>query len=214
MKTTTITIKRLKKDGTFDRALMDNIAAVLEREGLVVLPVDSIYGYAAVYQSRSLPTMLKTSSKDEREAIRLISSFKMLEMVAAVDKMEFDFLHRIWPAEVTVHLSSIEKQDETVQVRMPRSRFVLDIIEQIGKPLVYLPLLDREGKPVYQKKEIQRVATEKCDCLLIVDEMCKNHALPTVIGLTKGGMEVLREGRVSSEELKSLYFLGKDDAGI
>ena len=58
---TTITIKRLKKDGTFDRAQMNALTAVLAQEGLVVLPVDSIYGYATMYHSRSFPTMLKNA---------------------------------------------------------------------------------------------------------------------------------------------------------
>ena len=51
-------------------------------------------------------------------------------------------------------------------------------------------------------------------CRLIVDEACKEHSLPSVIDITGGSVEVLYEGRVSTDEIKSLYFLGADDSDI
>jgi len=38
--------------------------------------------------------------------------------------------------------------------------------------------------------------------------------MPTVVDISGETLAILNEGRVSAEEIKSLYFLGKDDSAI
>lgn len=214
IKTEVLTLKKLKKDGSIDSSIVDSIAQSLVRDKIVLLPVDGIYGIVSIQEEKTLAAIDHVNGLKDNTVFRLISSFKMLDELASVSKMEFDFLHRIWPGEPVVMMKDIANRSRVIPVRMPRGKYKQDIVEQVGRPLHYAPLLDKEKKPVYRKKDIIDSLEDKIDMLLIVDEFCKEHGLPTVVDISGGSLAILNEGRVSAEEIKSLYFLGKDDSAI
>ncbi len=214
MKTEIITIKKLKKDGTIDRAMSRRIADYLINDKTVLMPVDCIYGLVAIMGGQSLSHIPKLSHEKAEHVVRIVSSFKMLDEIAFITKLEFDFLHRIWPGELIVYVKDIKSNNLSIPVRMPRSRYQQDIVEQVESPLVYATLYDAGHSVLYRKKDIIDALEDKIDCMLIVDEFCKEHTMPSVVDISKGSLTIINEGRVSAEEIKSLYFLGKDDAVI
>jgi tRNA A37 threonylcarbamoyladenosine synthetase subunit TsaC/SUA5/YrdC len=211
MKTDIITIKKLKKDGTIDSAITRTLFELIKSGKVVLMPVDSIYGFVSLYEPRCMALIERLSGDTDDQVIRMISSFKMLDEIANINKTEFDFLHRIWPGELIVHVENLKSGGKAIPVRMPKSKYQQEIIDTVGRPLIYATLLDPNGKPIYLKKDIIKILDGKIDCLLIIEEFCKEHTLPSVLDISKGTLNILNEGRVSAEEIKSLYFLGKDD---
>jgi tRNA A37 threonylcarbamoyladenosine synthetase subunit TsaC/SUA5/YrdC len=213
-KTEILSIKKLKKDGSIDAGIIRSIAQSLAKHKTVLMPVDSIYGIVSTQEEKTRGAIEHVNGHRDNSVIWMISSFKMLDELAAVSKMEYDFLHRIWPGELIVIMKDIAGGPRAIPVCMPRGKFKQEIIEQVGQPLLYTPLLGRDGKPVYRKKDLVDILSGKIDMLLIIDEFCKEHGLPTIVDISRGSLAIVNEGRVSSEELKSLYFLGKDDAAL
>jgi tRNA A37 threonylcarbamoyladenosine synthetase subunit TsaC/SUA5/YrdC len=211
MKTDIITIKKLKKDGTIDSAITKTLFEMIKSGKVVLMPVDSIYGFVSLHEPRCMALIERLSGDTEDHVIRMISSFKMLDEIANINKSDFDFLHRIWPGELIVHVDNLKNRGRAIPVRMPKSKYQQEIIDDLGRPLIYATLLDPNRKSIYQKKEIIKTLDGKIDCLLIIEEFCKEHTLPSVLDISKGTLNILNEGRVSAEEIKSLYFLGKDD---
>lgn len=211
MKTNIITLKRLKKDGTLDASISETVAEIIRSGKPVLMPVDFMYGFLGKNERIIHGVVKRRVDGMSGKCVRIISSFKMLDEIASVGKFEFDFLHRIWPGEITVFMKGVEEHNPSIPVRMPRSHYTQDIIERTGIPLFFLPLLDHHDAPLYRRKEIIASFDGKIDCMLIVDELCREHTPPSVVDISSGGLEILSEGRVSAEEIKSLYFLGKGD---
>ncbi|HOO73444.1 MAG TPA: Sua5/YciO/YrdC/YwlC family protein [Spirochaetota bacterium] len=205
-----IELKKLKKDGSLDSRVFRILSGALKKGQFVAIPVDGIYGMAASYDDDSLDTICKVTGQENHHIERLVSSFKMLDLIAEIDKLEFDFLHRIWPGEIVVRLEKHANRTQTVAVRMPKSKYVEDLINVIETPLYFTP----GGGHVYKKNDVIKRFKDKCDYLVIINEFCKDHNEPSIVDISGGSLEILNEGRISAEEIKSLYFLGKDDISL
>ncbi|MGL4368878.1 MAG: hypothetical protein ACRCUT_04295, partial [Spirochaetota bacterium] len=96
-----VRIRRLKKDGSADRAVYQSVISVLSGGSTVVLPVDGIYGLAAVPGKDYVPPDMGSGAADF-----LINEFSLLEGRAKITKAEYDFLMRIWPDEISVILDT------------------------------------------------------------------------------------------------------------
>jgi tRNA A37 threonylcarbamoyladenosine synthetase subunit TsaC/SUA5/YrdC len=212
MKTETISIKKLKKDGTIDSSITRSLSEMIKSGKTVLMPVDAIYGIVCLDDHRNREIIELITGDSDAHIVRMVSSFKMLNEISNIDKLEFDFLHRIWPGELIVYVEDISVKGKAIPVRMPRSKYQQDIIDHVGKPCLYSALLDQDIKPMYRKKDFIESLVGRLDCLLIIDEFCKEHTLPSVVDISKGTLTIINEGRVSTEEIKSLYFLGKDDS--
>jgi tRNA A37 threonylcarbamoyladenosine synthetase subunit TsaC/SUA5/YrdC len=203
-----LNLKKLKKDGSIPWENVETISRRIEHGDLFILPVDSIYGIVGLYCNETIEkiTELTGDIRDNIEVV--ISNFKMLEEMAVVGKTNYDFLRRIWPGEVIVQLRNRACfHNSNFLMRMPRHKYVLDIINSIGKPLVYLPLKTPVRKMVLNDKDIIKRFKNICP-ILIIDEFLKDHTSPTLIDLSCDNIVILNEGRVCAEEIKSLYFLG------
>jgi tRNA A37 threonylcarbamoyladenosine synthetase subunit TsaC/SUA5/YrdC len=212
MKTEIISIKKLKKDGSIDASITRSLSEMIKSGKTVLMPVDAIYGLVCLNEPRHREQIERLTGDTDEHMVRMISSFKMLNDIANIDKLEFDFLHRIWPGELIVYVEDNSPGRKGIPVRMPRSKYQQDIIDHVGKPCLYAAMLDHEKKPLFRKKDIISALDGRIDCLLIIDEFCKEHTLPSVVDISKGTLSIINEGRVSTEEIKSLYFLGKDDS--
>jgi L-threonylcarbamoyladenylate synthase len=213
-----IIIKNLKKDGSLGEEVVAGAAGALQAGGVVVLPIDNIYAAAGIASPDMEARISRLIQRSKKRYIRLISNFKMLDHLAEFSKEDYDFLNRIWPGEVTavLKMKNGSTSRTTIAVRFPRSKYVQAIISRLDSPLIFANLYKGIGRqPVYKKNEILRLA-QGADYSLIVEELCRKHQLSSLIDISASSLEILREGRVSTEEITSLYFLGReggDDAG-
>jgi tRNA threonylcarbamoyl adenosine modification protein (Sua5/YciO/YrdC/YwlC family) len=208
-------LKKLKKDGSLPDSAVEKTAAAISRGGVVVLPVDNIYavaGVASLDVEKRIARMIKNPKK---RFVHLISSYKMLDDLAMISKTEYDFLNRIWPGEITVimKMKNGHGADGSIAVRYPHAKYVLDIVELVGVPLVFANIYRPITRfPMYRKNDILRSFTRTADLILLVEEFCRRHTPATIIDISAELLKVVREGKVTSEEIKSLYFLGRDEA--
>lgn len=209
-----IELKRQKKDGSLDQKIINAIVANLYNKKIILLPVDCIYGFIGLFSKENEEKICKISGLEEESLVRLISSFRMLDGIAQIGKLEFDFLHRIWPGEITVYLNKPGLRKQIVPVRMPRSKYMLDIISLIDHPLYYGIVPSEEQWHIYDKQRLIKKYKNLADMLVLIDEFCKEHSEPSIVDISKGSIEIINNGRVASEEIKSLYFLGKDDISV
>ncbi|MCX8124684.1 MAG: Sua5/YciO/YrdC/YwlC family protein [Spirochaetes bacterium] len=208
-----IIVKKLKKDGSLDADIIHKVTEILHKNGIVVLPVDSQYeivGIANPTVENKLRHIIKSKSK---KFVRLIASFKMLESLATVTKFQYDFLHRIWPGEVTAIVPRKDNATQEIALRFPKTKFVQEIIEATGQPLFATNVL-RMTKGSNKHTDIIRMLGKKVDAIVIIEELCKRHPRPTLISLFNGKLKILRAGKISSEEIQSYYYLGSCDEEI
>jgi tRNA A37 threonylcarbamoyladenosine synthetase subunit TsaC/SUA5/YrdC len=213
---TGLILRKLKKDGSLDSAVLERVVSVLRTGGHVVLPVDGIYASCSLYPD-SGPLELDASGGDSV----LVGNFRILDDIVHIDKFRYDFLHRVWPGEIVVLLkkkerklsgfhSSSEGNSILLPVRMPRTRFNQELLEKLRAPLA-CRLLRKNRRIIYSEKTILRDYTGNHDLVLVIQECCREHALPTVVDLSREDLQILAEGKLANDEIKSLYFLGQDD---
>jgi len=202
-----IALRKVKKDGSIDNEIIRSLCSQFNEQNNGILPVDSVYGIAS--QASKYQDNEEFFEEQSHPITYLVSSFKMLDEIAVYNKLEYDFLHRIWPGEINVLLKS-KSNDEKISVRMPRSRYILDLLELLGEPLVYMELQNNKGL-IYEEKKILSNYSDKVSFIFIIKEFCKEHQLPSVVDVSREELIIVSEGKVPEEEIKSLYFLGADD---
>lgn len=204
-------LKKLKKGGTIDRELQSTVVKTLKNGGLAAMPVDHVYGIIAMDEPESRARLAVVAGGDAGGIIEMISTFKMLEEIALVDKMKFDFLHRIWPGEVIVKLNKRHSESGVVTtlVLLPKNRYIKDIIDAIGCPLIFIKGYADGAFFKMRDKKLVSQYQESIDVSVIIDELCREHPFPTIVDLTGAELEIIHEGKVSSDEIKSLYFLDR-----
>ncbi|MDY6933038.1 MAG: Sua5/YciO/YrdC/YwlC family protein [Spirochaetota bacterium] len=211
-----ITIKKLRKDGSLCKETMDRIyRSVLNRE-IVVMPTDSVYGIITLGMSDLRQRFSEITNWAETKFVRLISSFKMLGNIASINKFEYDFLNRIWPGEVTVLLKNVmddvhNDEDNRIAVRFPKIRFLHELIDLIGDPLLLMDALNGRGITLCRRKDIVDAFNDRADLILIVEELCRKYPSCSCVDISTDCLKIIEEGKVCSEEIRSLYFLGKAD---
>ncbi len=209
-----IDIKRLKKDGSIHAQPIRQVAEELLQGNLVVLPVDNVYAVAGLASPETEKRISRAIGRSKRRYVRIISS-KMLDDLAVFNKADYDFLNRIWPGETTVIFRRKNTLDPngTIGIRYPHSRFIVSIIEAVGSPLIYGYLYRGFGRsPLFRRLDILKGYKNSVDLMLIIDELCKRHPLPSLIDISTHDLRIVREGKVSAEEIKSLFFLSEDEA--
>ncbi len=201
-------IKKLKKDGSIPSVNVDNIIRLIKAGELVIMPIDSVYGIVGLMRDDIIYEINSITGKNNDNLEIIISNFKMLEEMAIVDRFVYNFLKRVWPGEVIVQLKNKSCSDESdIYMRMPRHKYILDIVNGVGRPIVYMSTRLTMRRRACSDKEILKKFKDICS-ILIINEFNKNHSLPTLIDVSCDKLNIINEGRVSAEEIKSLYFLG------
>ena len=201
-------IKKLKKDGSIPSGCVESIIRSLKSGAIFVMPIDSVYGIVGIRRDDVIKEIISISGEIADNIEIIISNFKMLEEMAVVDKFAYNFLKRVWPGEVTVQLKNKAcSSEQNLFIRMPRHKYILDIVNGIGMPIAYMSARTTVRKIIYNDRDIMKRFKDICS-MLIVSEFNKSHSMPTLIDVSSDRLNIINEGRVSAEEIKSLYFLG------
>jgi tRNA A37 threonylcarbamoyladenosine synthetase subunit TsaC/SUA5/YrdC len=210
-KTEMVVVKKLKKGGVLNSEASWKLIRSLSNGNVIAMPVDCHFGYVGASDTGAEKKILELSGMDDDKIIRVISSFKMLEKIAIIDKFRFDFLHRIWPGDVVVKLKRKvpTKKCDSLFVLTPRNRYILEIVETIRRPVLFVKGYNR-GKFIKSSNRILLNRYKKnSGLILIIDELCKEYPSPTILDLSGEELVIMQEGKISTDEIKSLYFLDK-----
>lgn len=205
-----VTIKKIKKDATIDRSDVDSLTYEINNDKLLVFPIDGIYGLLMKYNRNNLTRMRKIFCNDcNPDYFFITSAFSIIEQIADVNKQQYDFLHRIWPDEINVVLDGNESNgfNKKVEIRIPKYQFLIDILDGVNEPVIFMPIISKKGKKVYRKKDILTLYEDKADLIVYFSDWNRLHQDPTVIDIRLDKLDVINSGRVSIEEIQSLYFL-------
>jgi len=78
-----------------------------------------------------------------------------------------------------------------------------------SKFLIFSKICNFEKYPINENSVILSEYSKYVDYTVIVDDICKEHSLPSVIDIRSDKLSVVYEGRILSDDIRSLFFLGK-----
>jgi len=216
--------KVIKLDaGKVDSSKINEAAAVIDSGGLVAFPTETVYGIGCRVRSDSLARLddVKGRSADKFYTLHIGRKSDVEKYVPTVRFKAKKLIRNAWPGPLTVIFeldrNDIEKQQNNLErgifeslyknssigIRCPENLIASMLLLQTSNPVV-APSANITGRPpAVQAEQVLDQLSGKIDLLLDAGP-CKYKKSSTVVKIGRSGLNVLRPGFYSKEELEAL----------
>jgi tRNA threonylcarbamoyl adenosine modification protein (Sua5/YciO/YrdC/YwlC family) len=181
---------------------LQRIVALLERDGIIVYPTDSVYAFGCSLRApKAVERLRRLKGKSAAEFAAVFDGIARIAEYCRVDNAAFRMLKRNLPGPFTFVLpASAQVPDKalgkrrTLGVRIPGHAVARAIVEALGCPLVTTSLPVDAEEPEYAVDPELIHERYGRDVAAVVDGGAGTTILTTVVDLTGDEPVVLREG--------------------
>lgn len=188
---------------------IEKVVKVLRKGGLIIFPTDTVYGLACdINNTKGVELMARIKGV---KAINANFSFvcsdlsNLSDYVKQIDSTTFRILKRALPGPYTFilpgarSLPSIFKRKRTVGIRIPDNTIALEIVKQLGNPIISTSIRDEDEIVEYTTDPELIHEKWKKHVDLVIDGGYGDNQASTVIDLSEDEPKVIREGKGSLE---------------
>lgn len=187
------------------------IAEMLRTGGVIVYPTDTFYGLGVnCYIEKAIEKIYRLKKRDHSKPISLmVSDMEMVEKVAVEIPHLFRAITKeFWPGPLTLVLKAssgipkeLQSSEGSIGFRLPALPWLRELISVAEFPITATSANLSGEKEISSPEEVIKTFHGKVD--LIADGGKTLGVLPsTVIDLTAGKPQIVREGAVPSSALK------------
>lgn len=184
--------------------LLKQAADILHQGGVVAIPTDSSYALVCHLDDKAaVDALRRVRGVDERHHLTLLCrDLSELANYARVDNAQYRMLKAATPGPYTFILEAKKEvprrvshpSRRTIGLRVPDHRVTQSLLELMGQPLLATTLiLPGHDEPLNDADEIREALEKRIQA--VVDAGACPMEPTTVIDLSKGSVEVVREGR-------------------
>jgi tRNA threonylcarbamoyl adenosine modification protein (Sua5/YciO/YrdC/YwlC family) len=209
--------------GKIDTAEIKKAAQIVDSGGLVAFPTETVYGIACRVEAKSLAKLddIKGRSPDKFYTLHIGQKEDAEKYVPRIGLRAKKLIKNGWPGPVTVVFeltdSDIKTQreklkkevfenlykDNTIGIRCPDNEMAAILLQEAKEPIV-APSANRTGQqPATDAEQVLARFSGQID-LVLDGGPCKYRKSSTVVKIGKNGLEILREGVYSKEELDAM----------
>lgn len=186
-------------------AAIAKVVKVLQNGGLIIYPTDTVYGLGCdITNSRALEKIAKIKGvKLEKANFSFICHdlSNLSDYVRQIDTSTFKILKRALPGPYTFilpgnnNLPKEFKKKTTVGIRVPDNNIALEIVRQLGNPIVSTSIRDEDD--VIEYTTDPELIFEKWQNLvdLVIDGGYGDNVGSTIIDLSDYEPVIIREGK-------------------
>ncbi len=187
------------------------VVEVLKRGGVIIYPSDTVYALGCdIYNARAMDRVAKIKGiKLEKNTFSFVCNdlSHLSDYVKQIDTRTFKLLKRALPGAYTFVLPAINnlprgfKKRKTVGIRVPDNNIPREIVKRLGSPIVSTSIHDEDE--VIEYTTDPELIYEKWQDLvdIVIDGGYGDNVASTVIDLSDGEAEVIREGKGSLDVL-------------
>lgn len=188
---------------------IEKVIKVLKRGGLIIYPTDTVYGLGCdITNNRALERIAKIKGvKIEKANFSFICHdlSNLSDYVKQINNSTFKVLKRALPGPYTFilpgakTLPGVFKKKKTVGIRIPDNNIALEIVKQLGNPIISTSIRDEDE--IIEYTTDPELILEKWDNLvdLVIDGGYGDNEPSTVIDYSGDEPEIVREGKGSLE---------------
>lgn len=180
------------------------IVKVLKNGGLVIYPTDTVYGLGCDINNTSALkkiAQIKDVKLEKAKFSFICEDMSCLSDYVQIDNPTFKLLKRNLPGPYTFilpgsnTLPSVFKKKKTVGIRIPDNTICRALVTALGNPIVSTSIKDDDE--VLEYTTDPELIVEKWDKIvdIVIDGGYGGNIASTVIDLTKGTPEVIRQGK-------------------
>ena len=198
-------------ENNLNEVAIKKVVEVLKNGGLVIYPTDTVYGLGCdITNTKALERIAKIKGvKLEKANFSFICSdlSHISDYIKQIDTATFKILKRALPGPYTFilpgnnNLPKEFKKKTTVGIRVPDNAIALEIVRQLGNPIVSTSIHDEDE--VLEYSTDPELIFEKWQNLvdLLIDGGYGDNIGSTIIDLSGFEPVVIREGKGSLEVL-------------
>lgn len=181
------------------------VVKILQNGGLIIYPTDTVYGLGCdISNNKALEKIakLKNVKLDKANFSFICHDLSNLsEYVKQIDTPTYKILKRTLPGPYTFiltgsnNLPSAFKKKKTVGIRIPDNNIIREIVKELGNPIITTSIRDDDDVIEYttDPELIYEKWQSKVD--LVIDGGYGDNRPSSIIDLTKGEIEIIREGK-------------------
>ena len=185
------------------------VVSVLRKGGLIIYPTDTVYGLGCdITNIKALERVARIKGvKLEKSNFSFVCHdlSNLSDYVKQIDTSTFKILKRALPGPYTFILPGAKtlpnpfKQKKTVGIRVPNNNIALEIVKQLGNPIISTSIRDEDE--ILEYTTDPELILEKWDHLvnLVIDGGYGDNEPSTVIDLSEEVPLIVREGKGSLE---------------
>ncbi|MFM7019306.1 MAG: L-threonylcarbamoyladenylate synthase [Aquirufa sp.] len=184
--------------------LIQYVVRMLEKGGVIIYPTDTMYAMGCSIQSQQAINRIceiKQIKPNKNRFSFICADLSSISNFAKVSDFAFKILKRYLPGPYTFVLPASSKVPsvlvqgkKTVGIRIPANELILEIVRQLGHPILTTTLLQTDlaieeytdPSLIFDRYENQ--------VDLILDGGFGGHLPSSVIEINEEGLEVIREG--------------------
>jgi tRNA threonylcarbamoyl adenosine modification protein (Sua5/YciO/YrdC/YwlC family) len=181
------------------------VIEVLKKGGLIIYPTDTVYGLGCdITNIKALEKVARIKGvKLEKSNFSFVCHdlSNLSDYVKQIDTSVFKILKRALPGPYTFILPGSKslpnpfKKKKTVGIRVPDNAIALEIVEQLGNPIISTSIRDEDE--ILEYTTDPELILEKWGDLvdLVIDGGYGGNEASTVIDLSESEPVVIREGK-------------------
>ena len=190
---------------------IDKVVKILKNGGLIIYPTDTVYGLGCdITNTKALEkiALLKRVKLEKANFSFVCNDLSHLsDYIKQIDSTTFKLLKRALPGPYTFilpgsnNLPKAFKKRKTVGIRIPDNNIARALVESLGNPIVSTSI--RDDDDVLEYTTDPELIFEKWNHLVdvVIDGGYGDNYASTIIDLTDGYPEVIREGKGSLDIL-------------
>lgn len=180
-------MKKIKKS---KQALLLAIKAI-DKGQVVICPTDTVYGFLADAQNKkAVNKIFKIKKRPKSKPLAVfVKNIKMAKELADINESQEKMLKKYWPGKHTFVLKS---KNRTIALRIPKYKFLNDLLSKIDKPLAQTSVNISSSPPLYKISDIIEQFA-KHDILFIDAGNLKKQKPSKITDLSKNKTKILRK---------------------
>ncbi|MDT8346583.1 MAG: L-threonylcarbamoyladenylate synthase [Flavobacteriaceae bacterium] len=195
---------KLYNDNPSEKELQ-NIAKALEDGALVIYPTDTVYGLGCAFDNKKgidKVARLRNVKPDKANFSFICYDLSNLsDYVKQIDSSTFKILKSHLPGPYTFILESSNtlpqtfKKKKTVGIRIPDNNIVRKLVQILGKPIITTSIRDEDDVIEYTTDPELIYEKWQHEVDIVIDGGYGDNIPSTIIDLSTGVPEVVREGK-------------------
>ena len=177
------------------------ITQIIRQSGVVIYPTDTIYGFGCdIFCPDAIKQIYKIKQKKATGFSFICHDLKEISKYAIVPDNAYRIMKRVLPGPYTFIFKATKlvpkkliPDKKTVAIRIPDNEICLELVKQIGHPIVSTSV-NLSGEPNYSDPlEIEKVFGDKVEA--IIDAGILENEPSTVIDFSSGEPKLIRQGK-------------------
>lgn len=199
------------------KILNKNDVKIIEKEllkgSILILPTDTIYGLACdATNEDAIKKIYDIKQRDFNKPLNIhLSNKKDITLYASIsNEIEQKLIDKLMPGAFTIVLKKknivsdlLTSNKDTVGIRIPNDPFIKEIIDTIKRPLVLTSTNISSFEPICKIEQLDKSIKKEVKYAVDVGEI-KDGIESTVVIVKDNKVEILREGKITKEEINNI----------